>query len=555
MTRIFESIAVSIPLLFLPAAVMADGDGRKTMIAPLMLLLPAGTPVPPVATACAPSATGTDYPVGPGQKYTSISDVPWDRLGPGDTVRIHWRPEPYREKIVVRTDGTEQAPIRICGVPGPGGQRPVLDGDGARNDPDDAGAYGTYGPMEGLAMIMIWNRDYDLKVHNVVIDGLHVRNAKNSFSYQRMNGATDHYEDGAACIRVQAGDNIVIRNNELENCGNGIFTMSQEDNEAHLTRNILIEGNYLHGHGQPGSYLEHSVYIQAIGATYQYNRFGPNAPGAEGATLKERVAGSVIRYNWFDSGSTRVLDLVEVEDAAPWYIEQAYRDWAAANNEPIDPDRLARVRAAEAAYRVTRVYGNFIRHRGSTTPASNLIHYGWDNDPALARQGTLFFYNNTMSLLNDRDDSWRIRLFDMYPYTDSPALEKVEAFNNIIYFAAETDGAVASYLCLGRDSGTINLGVNWISSAWRAPGAEAECYPYPERPVINGADNLVDTDHDRQPIDTRTLEPYDLATIRDRAQPLPAAVGSDYRVVRQYLRHLRSEARPTQDDLGARELP
>ena len=50
MTRIFESIAVSIPLLFLPAAVMADGDGRKTMIAPLMLLLTAGTPVLPVAT-------------------------------------------------------------------------------------------------------------------------------------------------------------------------------------------------------------------------------------------------------------------------------------------------------------------------------------------------------------------------------------------------------------------------------------------------------------------------------------------------------------------------
>ncbi|MFP7755924.1 hypothetical protein ACLG6S_14955 [Thermodesulfobacteriota bacterium B35] len=508
-----------------------------------------------MTTTCQPSGRGTDYPVGPGQSYASLADVDWDVLGPGDTVRIHWRPQPYKEKIVIRTDGSERDPIRICGVPGPDGQRPVLDGDGARNDPDDAQAYGTYAPMEGLAMVMIWNRDYDRKVHNIVIDGLHIRNAKNSFFYTRMNGSRDRYGDGAACIRVQAGDNIVIRDNELENCGNGIFTMSQGYNEAHLTRNILIEGNYLYGHGQPGSYLEHGVYIQAIGATYQYNRFGPNAPGAEGATLKERVAGSVIRYNWFDSGSTRVLDLVEVEDAAPWYIEQAYRDWAAAEGVDIDPDRLARVQAAEAAYRTTFVYGNFIRHLGSVTPASNLIHYGWDNDPVLARRGTLYFYNNTMSLLNDRDDAWRIRLFDMYPYPGGPAAERVEAFNNIVYLAPETGGNIPSYLCFGRDSGTISLGVNWVTSTWRSSEAQVECYPDPgTRPVVTGTANLVDTDGDRQPIDTETLDPRDLASIRDRAQPLPAG-SANHQVRHQYVRHLAGERRPGNGDLGAMELP
>ncbi len=285
-----------------------------------------------VATVCDPSTSGTDYPVGPGQTYTNIADVPWNTLGAGDTVRIFHRDTPYFEKVIISTNGTEQAPITVCGVAGPSGERPILDGNGGTNSAADADAYGTYGPMEGLAMVMIYNRSYSEKVHNIVIDGLHIRNAKNTFNYTRMDGSTDQYERGAACVRVQAGDNIVLRNNELENCGNGVMTMSQEYNEASLTRNILIEGNYLHGHGQAGSYLEHGMYIQAIGATYQYNRFGPNAPGAQGTTLKERVAGSVIRYNWFDAGS-------RARDVHPGHWRhlsvqplRTKRPWGAGNN-------------------------------------------------------------------------------------------------------------------------------------------------------------------------------------------------------------------------------
>ncbi len=507
---------------------------------------------------CLPNDTGRDYPVGPGQTYSSLSDIPWDELGPGDTVRIHYRKQPYREKIVIRTSGDTESPIRICGVAGPNGERPILDGDEAANDPDDRDAYGSYRPMEGLAMIMLWNRDYDLKVRNIVIDGLHVRNAKNSFHYTRMNGSRSRYENGAACIRIQAGDNIVIRNNELENCGNGIFTMSQDYNEASLTRNLLIEGNFIHGNGQPGSYLEHGVYIQAIGVVYQYNHFGPNAPGAEGATLKERVAGSVIRYNWFDSGSTRVLDLVEVEDAAPWYLESAYREWAREYGEPIDPERLKKVQAAEAAYRKTYVYGNLIRHVGSETPASNLIHYGWDNDPEYARKGTLYFFNNTLVLLNDRDDAWRVRLFDMYPYDEYagiPAEETVEAFNNIIYHAAETTGSLPSHLCLGRESGTIKLGINWISDTWSSPETLSECYQQGLQPTIQGLDKLLDTSGEAAPVDIETLQPVDTPSIRDRAQPLPDAIRKKYRLDKQYRAGDTVEVRPSARDLGAIELP
>ncbi len=528
--------------------------GTTTIYLPVVVApTPAST-----AEACVHRGSGRDYSVGPGQPYPSLAAIPWDALGPGDTVRIFHRAEPYREKIVVRTSGTQDEPIRICGVPGPDGERPVLDGDGAVNDPDDAHAYGSYRPMEGLAMILLWDRDYERKVRNIVIEGLHIRNVKNSFTFTGTDGSSRAYEDGAACIRIQAADNVVIRNNELENCGNGIFTMSQGYNEASLTRNLLIEGNEIHGNGQPGSYLEHGVYIQAIGVVYQYNRFGPNAPGAEGVALKERVAGSVIRYNWFDSGNARMLDLVEVEDAASWYIVEEYlRELGCERVEGcpgLDPERLQKVREAEDAYRRTYVYGNFFRHVGSATAAGNIVHYGSDNSPALSRKGTLYFYNNTLSILQDRDDQWRFRLFYLgNRNAEAPSEEVVEMFNNIVYFAGE-HGTPAHFCLDETNQGTIRFGVNWIASAWQADDVVDNCY-YGEAeraPTLYGTENLLDTTGAPFPIDPVTLAPVDTPLVRGQGQALPADVPQ---IHFQYERHLRGIPRVDLSDLGAQDLP
>ena len=80
--------------------------------------------------ACWGGARG-DLRVGPGQPLAAIGDVPWESLAPGDAVRIHWRAAPYREKWVIGRAGTAAAPIVVRGVPGPGGELPVIDGDGA----------------------------------------------------------------------------------------------------------------------------------------------------------------------------------------------------------------------------------------------------------------------------------------------------------------------------------------------------------------------------------------------------------------------------------------
>ena len=79
----------------------------------------------------------TNYDVGPGQALAAIANVPWKSLQPGDLVRIHYRPEPYREKWVIGRSGTAQAPmLRV----------PLADGvrDGAHRGHASVGSYSSW---------------------------------------------------------------------------------------------------------------------------------------------------------------------------------------------------------------------------------------------------------------------------------------------------------------------------------------------------------------------------------------------------------------------------
>jgi len=51
--------------------------------------------------AAQPAQAATTYEVGPGKHYANINDVPWESLQAGDTVLIHWRSTPYKEKWVM----------------------------------------------------------------------------------------------------------------------------------------------------------------------------------------------------------------------------------------------------------------------------------------------------------------------------------------------------------------------------------------------------------------------------------------------------------------------
>jgi hypothetical protein len=86
-----------------------------------------------------PLAAAT-YEVGPGQALASPGDVPWESLAAGDTVLIHWRAAPYTNKWVICRQGTADAPITVRGVPGAGGELPVIDA-GAALHPDTLPAH------------------------------------------------------------------------------------------------------------------------------------------------------------------------------------------------------------------------------------------------------------------------------------------------------------------------------------------------------------------------------------------------------------------------------
>lgn len=114
------AIAVLAALLLPAPAITAAQAGAGLAEPPRVGAGLAAPPIVPPPFECAPGA-GSTYDVGPAQPYASIGAVPWEDLTAGDTVRIHWRAEPYPEKILLRGQGDGDRPIVVCGVAGPGG--------------------------------------------------------------------------------------------------------------------------------------------------------------------------------------------------------------------------------------------------------------------------------------------------------------------------------------------------------------------------------------------------------------------------------------------------
>jgi hypothetical protein len=222
----------------------------------------------------------------------------------------------------------------------------------------------------------------------------------------------------------------------------GIFSKSNDDGAFGQTRNIRIAGNYLWGHGIAGDDHMHTTYTQSVGLLIEFNRYGPLRTGALGNSIKDRSAGTVVRYNRIEAGA-HAIDLVEAED-------------------------FPLTALATPAYRSTYVYGNQIRKNGDE---GSFIHYGGDHFGApaganwgesLFRKGTLYFFHNTL-----HGTGSGARIFQI-----STTQETVEAWNNVFWFdptvtelnmrQAENDSLATTY----TPDGILNLGVNWIRTGW-----------------------------------------------------------------------------------------
>src|SRR5690554_5547525 len=359
------------------------------------------------------------YEVGPGKQFTSLHQVPWGILMPGDSVLIYWREDSYKEKFALSRMGTVEAPIVISGVPGPEGQLPVIDGNGATI----VSQYSFYN--DNRCVIKVGGARFvgsqaQGGVGNMVIENLEVRSAHENYTYFDR-GTEKAYLKNASSIYVEYGENIIIRNNVFTDCGNGLFTASG-------SKNITVEGNYLYDNGVVNSIYEHGVYMSGDGLLFQFNYFGPlkDNHSTIGNNIKTRGANEVYRYN-FITGGNRAFDLVDGSEFA-----------------------------GMPSYNKTHIYGNIIIDTGQSTNSA-MIHYGGDSgDTSIYRKGTLYFYNNTV--LNVRPQS-----LNQYIFQIENKNQEVIAYNNIFYFSSNN-----AYLRSGgRNNGVFELMNNWLVLNWK----------------------------------------------------------------------------------------
>lgn len=396
---------------------------------------------PPVAVDCRHTGRGTDYQVGPGKKYAAPGDVPFERLRAGDTVRIFWRAEPYREKLMIGGVGTASQPIRVCGVPGPGGELPVIDGKDATTRRELDFPYEGHQPRGLIIIGHPHDAPYEQTPAYVTLEGLEVRNGSAPFKFTNKAGAVVPYVHNVAGIFLQRGDHITIRGCTVTENGNGIF--GGTGGGVELSSNVLIEGNHIHHNGNVDGWSEHNVYIEVSNIVYQYNTFGPTRADANGeslgANIKERSAGVVIRYNWIEGGA-HIIDLVDAQEAM-------------ATTVPMP------------SFHETLIYGNVIVRKGA---GGSMILYGGDSGVlGTYRKGTLRFFYNTVIVDNRGVKDYAEQ--DVFEISTNE--ESLDARNNLFHaFAPSTE--VRPVIMMGRrdqiTSGVGTFANNRVPSDWFA---------------------------------------------------------------------------------------
>lgn len=432
----------------------------------------------PVDCTVDPASKGKVYEVGPSQPYKTLTSVPFPTLAKGSTVRLHnedvtrTNPTTYHEYIQIQTQGSSSQPIRICGVPDEAGNLPVIDAQ-ASSGRADTGEYAAgYGALSVSIDHPFDNYPHFNGAKYVVIEGLSIRNAKQSNVYAAPGGGTSHWRDGSACIRLAQVQYAVVLGNELSNCGNGAFSyFNGNSNWGASNLNVLWEGNFLHDNGTPGSYLEHQMYIQSWGQVVQFNRIDGYTKGAVGSNLKSRGLFDIIRYNYLGDGALRQMDLVDVQDAPAYMSFEGYLSGGAKSVHALYPadeytaDLLA---AAQEVWHFHFVYGNIYDNSTAAVP----IHFSMDHDgPSTAREGSLYWYSNTFyEHLCAGCSGQRWTLFDTTAGGGSTApqveWQDIQIYNNIIWMDDPTKPVFQwnNYSGFIGGAGTNLVPKNWGSN-------------------------------------------------------------------------------------------
>ncbi|NUP05433.1 MAG: right-handed parallel beta-helix repeat-containing protein [Polyangiaceae bacterium] len=465
------------------------------------------------ASECVHKGPGTDYEVGPGKKYAAIGDVPMEQLKAGDTVRIHYRPEPYREKLMIGGVGKADAPIRVCGVRGPNGEMPVIDGENATTRKQLIFPYDGH-QVRGLVMVG-WKRSdpWQTGPEHIVIEGLELRHASPPYKFTDKSGAEAAYTQPAAGIFVQRGKFITIRGNVVHDNGNGLFVGTAGGEE--LTEDVLIEGNYIYNNGSSENYYHHNVYNEGNRITYQFNHFGPpksSPQGILGANIKERSAGVVIRYNWIEDGA-HLIDLVDSQEA----------------RQP---------NVTSPGFHESWVYGNVLV-RGPTASGS-MVHYGGDSGMLETyRKGTLHFFHNTVVIENSAYKEWEgSAIFEL-----STNDEALESRNNV--YMSDTPYPNRPVMLLGKRDGVVS-GVASFEGDWIREGIDTFATGKVKQvATANGVDGCTrGADPGFSSLEKRDFHLGEACPFVGKGAALTTP--NDYGVRMQYVQHGKGEPRPAE---------
>jgi hypothetical protein len=427
-------------------------------------------PTTPSQSAC--GAAGTIYEVGIGQAYTQLSQVPWLKLVPCDTVNIHWQPTPYKEITFLSNRGAANKYIRITGILGPNGERPVIDGNGAAQK---AGLPFINALFDKIGLFVIsppQGYTWGYKPGYIEISNLEIKNANQTNSITDTTGAVTTWHKFASGIYIERGENIAIINCDIHDNGNGIFQNSKYDEQGQ-SRYLLVEGNYLHDNGNAGSASEHNAYTEGVGTIYQYNHFGNTKAGSYGDNVKERSAGITFRYNFFEGG-VFMMDLLDPQSNASY--------------EKIQKDAWGNL-LVNSVY----IYGNtmFMHTEPSPTGWQHTIlgfgdgPYSWGN----IRSGKIYFYNNTVVSQYDYE-FWHQPAITLFYISNNLGTPTVQARNNIFHAMSVTPGAKPEPFAIFHGYGNADFSNNWISAGWLNANPNTNTTPSnadPAGPSWNGS--------------------------------------------------------------------
>ncbi len=258
----------------------------------------------PVDCTVDPALVGQTYEVGPSQTYQHVRDLPLAGIGAGSTIRIHnedtsgLSPTTYHEFLDLSQHAIADQPLRLCGVPDSTGHLPILDAT------DATPASLTTGTPTGIITVAPTSE----APANIQIEGIELRNANASNTYQMADGTLARWAADAGCLNITAGQNITVIGNDLSHCSTGGHSSSVVDTIA--SPNTLWEGNHLHDNGVVGSNTGNQLSLEASGEIVQFNQLDSYPAGAFGANIRSSSSGgNIIRYNYLGGSPTQQIDL------------------------------------------------------------------------------------------------------------------------------------------------------------------------------------------------------------------------------------------------------